>query len=323
MSNSQVIILSPETQEEHDDLIAVMELMGKDYVLYHKKHYTSLRYLNKILDIVVFLYFIFKYRKISNVILGVPNIKNRIASCIFKRKFVCYLRTIYTSADNFPYLSDKIDFWLKKVKINHILTNPYKAHYHLITSRITESFLIKRQAIIHGVYNIGAVWLNDIHIKANGEKRIFFITQAFEYHGLVDAQNDQRELVINLSKLLKERGENLILKIHPRDKDDYTDYTFFEGDSYNFLSELSKQDVVISFFSTLAFEVSAIGGNVKFVSFGTISDIYNDLYKAYNIDFLSIIEMNGLYSFLCSEPSKYKLFNPLDVVNIKEAFDLW
>lgn len=284
MSDTQVIILSPETKEEHDDLISIVQDMNTEYVVYNKKTITAYRYIDKLLDVVFFLIFVLKLSLKNTTIIGVPCLRNRIISFFLRKKFICYVRCLHVGYDNLSSLSDKLGYYAKKIGLNNQLTNPYKADEHWVTWDITEEFLRYREAG-DNIRNIGAVWLKDIQLKKSNTRRIFYITQAFAEHNLPKAHKEQLKIIHQLDVLLHERGESLILKVHPRDKADYSAYTQFKGDSKKFLSELSDKDIVISTFSTLAFEVLAIGGKVRFISTSIIGSLYNDLYEEFNMNY--------------------------------------
>lgn len=296
MSDTQVIILSPETKEEHDDLISIVQDMNTEYVVYNKKTITAYRYIDKLLDVVFFLIFVLKLGHKNKTIIGVPCLRNRIVSFFLRKKFVCYMRCLHVGYDNLSSLSDKLGYYAKKIGLNNQLTNPYKADEHWVTWDITEEFLRYREAG-NNIKNVGAIWLRDIQLQKSDTRRIFYITQAFAEHNLPKAHKEQLKIIHQLDVLLHERGESLILKVHPRDKADYSAYTQFKGDSKKFLSELSDKDIVISTFSTLAFEVQSINGKVKFISYDNVSHLYHEVYRLYDINFY-YLNMNSGLDFL-------------------------
>ena len=306
-------ILSPETKEERDELETLMKLKNKSYALYERKTITNLRYLNKILEIFIFGKFVLGFKSNKEVeIIGAPCLRNRIISIFFNIRLTYYLRSLHPSPERLSCLSDKIWFFLKKININNKFTNPYIANRHFITSTITKNFLIYRKAD-KNIIDISPIWLKDIKIKQNGKRRIIFITQAFSEHNLEVAKNEQKKIIDNLITALKEKGENLILKVHPRDKDRYAEYETFDGNAQDLLNDISINDIVISAFSTLAFELSAIGANVKFISYDGVDDLYENLYLKYNIKFTKCSNENLDINFLMSKKIEYNIFNPINL----------
>ena len=309
----KLYILSPETKEEKDELETLMKLTNSSYLLYERKKFSKNKYLNKILDIISFFKFVKNSKKNGKVeILSVPSIVSRAVSVFLQTKLNIYMRGVYPSPEHKSVLSDYIDFAFKKIGINNKFTNTYKADRHLITSVVTKNFLIYRKAD-KNIIDIPPIWLKDIKIKQNGKRRIIFITQAFSEHNLEVAQNGQKKIIDNLITALKEKGENLILKVHPRDKDRYAGYETFDGNAQDLLNDISINDIVISAFSTLAFELSAIGANVKFISYDGVDDLYENLYLKYNIKFTKCSNENLDINFLMSEKIEYNIFNPINL----------
>lgn len=314
-------ILSPETEEEKRDMILMMNEWGTSYLLYSRFFNKKIRYLSKMIDCILFLFFVTKNAGKNTAILAAPCLRNRIASLILSKKYIMYLRCLHSNGENLSFLSDKIDFFMKKFGINSKLTNPYIADVHLITSQQTKRFLSFRKAD-RKVIDIGAIWLKDVKLKkaVNQNKRVYFISQAFAEHNFVEPQQEQVDFVKLLKSNVEKMGMELIIKNHPRDYYSYDGYTLFNGDAEDLINTVSEDDIVISFFSTLGFELSLIGADVKFVSLKSLSDIYPPLYQQNNIKFYE--NFNDDFSFLLSKKISYKIFSPiyLSGINLNDFF---
>lgn len=301
--NTKLIIISPETLEEQNDLIYIANEKSLNYKLYIKKTLTKLRYIDKLLDIFFFVVFILHQNIKVTAIFGAPCLRNRIVSIILRKKFICYMRCLHTSSENLSSLSDKLGFYFKRIGLNNKLTNPYKADIHLVSSNITTKFLQERQAG-NNIINIGALWLKNIRLKQSDEKRIFYITQAFEEHNFKVAHREQEIIIKFLDNKVKENNLQLLLKVHPRDNTNYKNISIFKGNSIDFLSNLTENDVIISTFSTLAFEAIAIKANVQFISFPAVSKEFNYLYEKNNIPYSFINEKSSINDILLNKSSQ-------------------
>lgn len=315
---NEFYILSPETQEEKNELENLMRETNKKYKLYERKYFIKFRYLNKVLEIFYFLYFVFplkiKYNSIE--IIGGPCLRNRMVSIFLNIKLTYYLRCLHPNPEHLSSVSDKIDFLFKKLRINNKFTNNYIADKHIITSFVTRDFILARSAA-KNIIDIGPVWLKDIKIKPGYKKRIFFITQSFKEHNLIEAQNAQKVIIDKLIVLLSRENIELILKVHPRDTAQYQGYSIFKGDAQELLNSITTEDIVVSAFSTLAFELTAIGANVKFVSYSGIAELYEPLYKKYNIEYFRMFELENI-DFLKKKKITYQVFSPINVGAMNE-----
>ncbi|WP_273404302.1 hypothetical protein [Actinobacillus porcinus] len=307
-----IYLLSPETIEEKNDLVTLMNVNEKQYILYKKSRIVKSRYLNKILEIFSFIKFVLSLKKRHQDIriIGAPCLRNRVGSIILNIPIVYYLRCLHPNPEHLSSVSDKIDFLFKNIGLNNKFTNNYKADMHIITSPVTHNFLKVRKAN-QSVLDIGPIWLRDIELKSNGKRRVFFITQSFKEHHLAEAQLAQVEIIRKLTELLARERIELILKVHPRDTDMYTGYSTFNGDALDLLNNVTNNDVIISAFSTLAFELDSIGANVKFVSYNGIAQLYEPLYQRYNIKFTKLADDNDI-SFLNDEKVNYHIFSPIN-----------
>lgn len=311
--SNKFLILSPETEEEKNDMELMAKEWGIPYACYQRYFNRKIRYLSKILDSFFFLLFVLKSNKNAEiVILGVPCLRNRLLSIFLGKKYIMYLRCLHSNGENLPYLSDKIDHFFKKFGINNCLTNPYMAEIHFVTSPQTECFLNIRKAGNH-IIDIGAVWLKNKSLRERSEKgKVYFISQAFSEHSLVEAHSDQINFVKDLSLFLQDRGIEFVIKKHPRDYFSYEGYTLFDGNADAFLNHLSKDDIIISSFSTLGFEISLLGGNVKFISLPSLQKMLNPLYIQNNVFFYENFGTD--FSFLFDEKRTYSVFsNTVDI----------
>ncbi|MDY4479228.1 MAG: polysialyltransferase family glycosyltransferase [[Pasteurella] aerogenes] len=300
-------------------MLLLTDTFGIPYIYYERFFSRRFRYFSKILDCILFLIFVSKYIMNPNVfILGAPCVRNRFVSLLLNKKYIIYLRCLHSNGEKLTYLSDKVDAFFKKFGINNRLTNPYMARCHLVTSKQTEKFLKFRKAG-NNIIDIGAIWLKNRILKKKSQsefqkRKVYFISQAFAEHDFLDAQFEQENFVKNLSSFLLKENLELIIKKHPRDYHAYNGFTLFNGNADKFLESISQDDIVVSFFSTLGFEISLLGGDVKFVSLPSLKEVYNPLYIQNNVKFYEGFDLD--FSFLFDEKVTYSVFSQVECIDI-------
>jgi len=276
------ICISAETPEELEEIKTILSDAGKKYITYEPKNR------NKIYDSIHFLIYL-KRRKIKTII-GAPCLRNRVAR-LFGITYISYLRSLHPSPEAASSLSDRIYFKLKSLGIKKNIFNPYSANICLVTANVTESFLIAREIEKFRIFNIGACWLKKEKlppIEAT-DISLCFITQAFSEHLNEKAHQEQVNAIERFSRLAYEKGTTLTIRKHPRDfynylahfhnKEHNTKIKINTDTPINFLTNFNQNNIIISSFSTLAFELLQSGAKAIFISLESAPSFYDSFRK--------------------------------------------
>lgn len=222
---------------------------------------------------------------------GYPMLKHRIISIMSlgKIKHISYIRGLHADANNFSGFSDTIFKFLKKVPFL-IRFNNFQADKIITIGKMNKDFLLSRHVESDRIKLIEPIWLSSINkianpIEVGNSCRVYFITQAFERHGYPKAQKSQEEMVFKLKAGFDElKSHSFIVRKHPRDITGKYDGCEVDSTLYHvFLGSLQSNDIVISPFSTLAFEISYLGGRVIFYSTDVLDEFYADAYSRLGI----------------------------------------
>lgn len=312
MKNKRLILLSPSNIEEKEDLLLIANELELNYLLIPKRVF-KLKTFSKVLSLIDMILFCVKYKPF--IILGTPNFQNRITSYFLGIKYITYMRAIHANSKVLTSFSDYIYKYLNFISNKSFLINNYQADFCIVSSKITKQFLIERGINNNKIIICGPIWLKKYNKLKNGgnKRRLIYITQAYKEHRLYEADKGQKEYVKFLKKISSDLGLELYLKIHPRDKTNYDNCNILKVSPEEFFNIVMIDDVVLSPFSTLAFELMYLGGNIKFVTFKGIDKIYEEIYKKYNIEILKNLNKENLES----EFRDYSIFKEIDIKNIK------
>jgi len=243
----------------------------------------------KILVLIINFFILFrviqKY-KIRYFITGVPLIFSRLLK-LFNLKLIriSYIRGLLFDSSKSTSTSDQLYFVSNKFKFfNKIkFINNYYSEFILTTGKLNKKFLIERGIPHKNIYLCGPILLDEIPTKINGEDstgiknlEVIFITQAFSWHLDNKADSEQKTFLNNLieqvNKLIR-KDIILTIRLHPRDSiENYEKIIqkanikihFDTSEVNRFLSNLTKNKIIISGLSTLAFEWMYLGGKCYF-----------------------------------------------------------
>lgn len=266
-----LICISTDTPEELLEIEKILSESKRKYVIYRSEGKGKF---SKAITLITFL----RKNKI-NTIIGSPCLRNRIAN-FFGVKYISYIRSLHPSPELASSLSDKIYFLFKKIGIESKILNPYSADICFVTSKITEGFLGYRGIEKFNIKNIGACWLDELSTSdsENLNPSICFITQAFSKHLNEPAHREQIQALENSLDLAYRNEMELIIRKHPRDEYDYEKHFTEKAGCIkvntetprNFIKNFNPRTIIISSFSTLAFELLGSGASAIFISLGSV-----------------------------------------------------
>lgn len=260
-------------------------------------------FLNKIIQLFLLFFLVVKHRP-DILFSGYPLLKHRVINILsFNRvKHYSYLRGLFADSRNYRGFSDKLFLLISKLNFFYKINN-FQCDKIFTISKLNVDFLLARGVRFEVIQLISPPWLKRIEIERSVLKAsdapkgiIYFVSQAFDAHSCNEAAKSQVDFACQLKQELEASGYHLIVRKHPRD---YTNYEilgleFNAATSYNFIESLSKNDILISPFSTLAFEVAYF--NIKVI-------------------FYSTRELDGLYSGVYKKMAIRPLYNPQEVIS--------
>ncbi|WBU50969.1 hypothetical protein PF050_08665 [Kosakonia pseudosacchari] len=256
--------------------------------------YTTCRYrlLNKIKQFSYLFYLMVKFRP-DVIFSGYPLLKHRITSLLSlgRVKHYSYLRGLFADPKNYKGFSDFL--YLKLLNYPKLLKIcNFQCDRIFTVSKINVDFLIARGVLPLLITLIPPPWLKLIKKRrednldcAGGKGYIYFVTQAFSSHSFKDAAASQIKFALKIKGYLDADCIDLIIRKHPRDYTNYEGLGFFVNkvSSYDFISSLNVNDILISPFSTLAAEASYFGIRVIFYSSLELDNIYSKIYERLGI----------------------------------------
>ena len=315
MKDKKLILLSPSNTEEKADLLLIVKELELNYLLLPEHKY-KIKILSKIINLIAMIIFCKKYK--PSIIFGAPNLNNRITSFFLRIKYITYMRGLHVNSKSLTSVSDYIYKYLNFISKKSFLINNYQANYCIVSSSVTKQFLIERNIEENKIFVCGPVWLSKVLKVRPTENRInksklIYITQAYKEHRLIDADLAQQKYILELDKFTLKYNYEFYLKVHPRDYTDYSKYNIINSKPIDFLQELNLEDIILTPFSTLAFESIYIGANVKFIKFSEFDILYKDVYEKFNIK----IENIKNFSFLKTEYN-FPIFNDINLSEIKK-----
>lgn len=331
-------IIDSEVQEEIDEIIP---LIGTDkdseiilccpsYVkkpnsqvcTVHSYKYSKNRILNKIKQLLI-LFFLVVVNKPDVIFSGYPLLKHRLVNIFsFGRiRHFSYIRGLFADSNNYRGFSDYLYLKLKKHP-SLIRVNNFQCDKIYTVSKLNVDFLFAR-GVHPGVIDlIPPPWLKKIKNKRHVERKceihhgsIYFVSQAFASHSSQDAAESQLQFAIKLRERLSVCGMDLIIRKHPRDNTDYTCLGFKTNSlsSYEFIERLNLNDVLISPFSTMAFEVAYCGIKTLFYSTVELDRIYSRVYEKLSLN--PFYSANDIVNEIISSQK-----NPTDNVRFNNVF---
>jgi hypothetical protein len=335
------ILISSEVTEEIEDILFLLKSKNKKFQLfllhnnkntlinaelinklYIEKTITKIKFLQKIYGLFFFIFIVFK-EKPNIIFSGSSQQKHRFASRLFGIKHIAYFRGLMFDAKNLSGISDKLRFGMFKWIFQSKLFNAYEADQILTVGELNKSFIVDRGTNPKKIHLIGAVWLRNFSIQPSGISlsKIIFITQAFSAHGFVKQHEDQINFLKNLINWCDNNQKKLVIRIHPRDYFPYAEKikTQLEIDQtppFEFLkNSITKNDIIISPLSTMAFEIISLGGNCVFYSSYYLDKVYGNSYeklsimpiKTKDLDSLSNLSKNQFDSIVSNVFSPIKI----------------
>lgn len=313
-----MIFLVPANKEEARDLVYISDKLGVEYMLISEEvHKFGNRYVNKLYEFFLLFFYVIKYR--PSAILGAPSFKNRITSWVTRLKFYSYLRGLHPSSQHASSISDQIYFLFKRVGKDSKLINNYLADHCFVSSIITKKFLIERGVSADNISIVGPIWLNSTPriAESSDNARVFFLTQSYKEHKLFIAAQEQTMIVGKVKDFCARENLSFTLKKHPRDTTLYPGINVFQGDATEFLSSLTKNDIVVSCFSTLAFEIEYLGGNVCYFVFSELEDTMNEAFIYSGVDFTNVSNVSDI-SNLKINSNNSMIFDKIDLTKFSD-----
>lgn len=309
-----MICISAKTSEERAELISFLELIDCNYGIYNSDRKGIL---GNIIDFFLFFSFIRK-NKVKKII-GAPCSRNRYISFFLGIPFASYMRSVHPDPNALTSLSDILHYRLSKIGINLRIFNPYEADSIFISTEINRDFLLKRGVDTRKIFNVGAIWLNNIVLKP-GEGRVIYLTQSFSSHRNIKASQEQNELIKKVSNLCLSRGMGFVLRKHPRDSETYE----FMNNNLEintacvdvFLKNINEDDIFVGSFSTMILEIMSLGGKFIPIKMDSTPGM-NDIFEKYNMNPISVdlLKSNDFISMVIKNKNLFSSFDsdPVDL----------
>lgn len=289
-----MICLSAETVEEYSELKEILSTLNLKYVTY--KASTSRGSLAKFFSAINFLLFL-RRNKVSKII-GPPCLRNRAAQHLFSVSFGSYMRAIHPDPSLATSLSDKIYFRARALGLGWSFLNPYHATMHFVSSPLNRTFLTNRNIEESKIFEVGATWLHGfncpVKISTTSYSKIIYVTQSFASHNNLLAHEEQVSAIAFFAGIARKHDYKFIIRKHPRDMFNYSGMDCSLGEievdsvpAANFIESMDGSEVVISSFSTLAFELMQIGISVFPLKLEAVPS-FNDKFKSLGVSAISI-----------------------------------
>lgn len=261
------------------------------------------RFINKLKQLAFLIYSIVKYRP-DIVFSGYPMLKHRLVNIFsaFRIKHYSYLRGLFADSKNYKGFSDHLYLMLKKYHLPLTINN-FQCDKIFTISALNIKFLLARSAKQENIELIPPPWLEKIKKQKTlsgsdviSGGHVYFVTQAFMSHSCKAAAESQIVFATELHEHLKQNGVELIIRKHPRDYTDYEKYGFSINNisSYEFIRTLCPNDILITPFSTMAFEARFFDVNIIFYSTSDLDELYKKVYSDLNITpFYNVAEIGS------------------------------
>ncbi|MER7796513.1 hypothetical protein [Microbacterium sp. NPDC096154] len=248
---------------------------------------------------------------------GFSMMKHRVMSRVLRIPHVSYIRGLMFNPDTKLGISDKLRYGVFRGRNVRVL-NAFEASHVLTVAQINEDFMVARGVDRERIHQVGPVWLRDVPpARATQDSgRVFFVTKAFEAHGVDEAHRRQTETIRQLAASFP--GQ-LCIRAHPRDFYAYEedaalrDVSVARSTPREFLLSLTQADILISPLSTMAFEALHVGARVVFF---TAEGVTDDLTKAYRALGITPHPLDDLASAVqrarAGEATHVKVFSAID-----------
>lgn len=249
---------------------------------------------------------------------GFSMMKHRVMSRVLRVPHVSYIRGLMFNPDTKLGFSDKLRYGLLRGRNVRVL-NAFEASHVLTVAKINEDFMVSRGVDRERIIRVGPLWLRDIPeapaVEAPG--RVYFVTKAFETHGVDEAHDRQIETVRELSRAF---ASELVIRAHPRDFYEYEADPGLNGirvarsTPRDFLLSLTKRDVLVSPLSTMAFEALQLGVPVVFFEASGVTDDLTVAYERLGISPVAVEEAQARVSAVREQPpgDAPEVFSPID-----------
>lgn len=278
VADNNVIICCPKD---------ISDKLAQPYKIYSYKRSQN-RIINKVVQMSLLLSLMIRHRP-DILFSGYPLFKHRVLSIMSfnKVRHYSYLRGLFADSKNYRGFSDKLYLVIKKINFFYKINN-FQCDKIITISKLNVDFLLERGVKSEVIQLISPPWLKQIELEKTGFKEsdningiIYFVSQAFDAHSLSEAAESQIDFALQLQKSLDASGDRLIVRKHPRDYTNYEKYglEFNCASSYEFIKSLSKKDILISPFSTLAFEAAYFDIKSIFYSTRELDQVYAGIYR--------------------------------------------
>lgn len=208
------------------------------------------------------------------LITGWSMMRHRVVSGLLRVSHVSYMRGVVFDPSERSGLSDwmSLRWWGRLLPFR--AAHSYWADAVFTVGEVNKEFLVARGLPPAAIRLVGPVWLTPSGTDSPPPspeplERVFFLTSAWESHGLLEEHRGQLELT---RRLVREwpGAQRLVLRAHPRDLHDYASDPAFLGVKVDrtapasFLDRLGPGDLLVAPLSTLAFEAMYQGHAVVF-----------------------------------------------------------
>lgn len=160
---------------------------------------------------------------------------------------------------------------LKYVK-NHPINNPLKYISQLIVSgEFSKELRIKNGYEGYKIFDIGVprniILFNSQKNEDQYMYDFIFLTGSFHFHGDYENTIKQRNYIKSLVEYSTSNKKKLLIKVHPRDKDNYDSFQnkYVSITNENLIKNIKLSKICLSFYSTAIYESIIINTDAYFV----------------------------------------------------------
>jgi hypothetical protein len=290
---------SPEYHSLFEQIYAARNPFGTNF-----KQLSTLKKVLIILSNIPILIQIKKDHKINYILSGVPLIFHRLARLFSPRLIhLAYIRGLLLYSQKTTSVSDRLYFLIKKLSGNISIRffNNYYADYIFTIGAINKNTLMERHLPETNIYLSGPLVLDQyskLEDKAQTgsfKKELVYITQAYLWHLDTHGHAEQLASIEYLLSWLSTHCTDdflFTIRVHPRDeKDIYQNLVqkfpvvgrIDTSPASDFLQSISRNRILVSGLSTLAFEWIYLGGQCLFYTSPDQFNLSREMYERLGI----------------------------------------
>jgi hypothetical protein len=264
------------------------------------------------LSVSIHLLYFARKTKASYIFVGVPLVFFRLARIMSfsKLKTISLIRSLIVESKSTVSLSSQ-SFWVaKKIFGDSMLLKLFSDYYAdliFVSGDVSAKFIESRGVPKDCIESVGSISVDTMNEElsfcdstiVSSEENIVFITSAFSWHGQIEAQKAQYDLINKIKRdVEKYNVENytdlkLVVCVHPRDDarmyENLGTEVLIEANDSNFLCRY-RNSLFLSILSTLSFELRYSGFHSYLISNDFFKKKYSKWYK--NVDAEPITDMH-------------------------------